>query len=372
MKSVCDKRLERVGAKNVLLETMNIGKFLSAMALLALVVSCKKDPPDDTPYVTTPYLFEYANYFASLKQPDENVATVEGVALGRLLFFDKRLSADNTMSCGSCHFPEHSFSDPSPTSVGIDGIFGTRNSMTLVNLAWQKRFFWDERSESLEVQALEPVPNPIELHQSWPDALDKLQADANYPTLFKQAFGSSTISKEMVAKAIAQFERSIISYNSKFDQYLRGEVALTLSEIRGFDLFESERGDCFHCHGSINTGFQFTDNIAHNNGLESIPVDSGLFLVTGNPADIAKFKTPTLRNIEFTAPYMHDGRFQTLEEVIEHYNMGGHPSPTIDPLMKASGIGRNWTAQEKEDLLNFLKTLSDPAFLTNPAFQDPY
>jgi cytochrome c peroxidase len=343
-------------------------KLLWVISVTILMISCR---PNNSVPDPTPYVFSYPSYFPTLQQPGDNVATEEGVALGRKLFFDEILSLDYTQSCGSCHFPSHSFSDSTATSVGVDGIAGTRNAMTIVNLGWQKDFFWDLRSESLEEQALEPVPNPIEMHLEWPEAVSRLKADGEYPELFEKAFGSKDIDRYLVAKAIAQFERSLISQDSKFDKFLRGEAVLTPEELSGYDLFNTERGDCFHCHGASNTGFQFTDNLAHNNGLDSVFTDLGLYDVTGDPMDKAKFKTPTLRNIALTAPYMHDGRFENLDEVIEHYNTGGHLSPTIDPLMKAAGVGRFWTPQEKADLKAFLHTLTDETFINNPDFQDP-
>ncbi len=343
-------------------------RLLFIAVILGVVFSCKKNPTGPDP---TPIEFESPSYFPTMSQPSNNPATVEGVALGRKLFYEKRLSKDNTQSCGSCHFQTHSFSDSTATSVGVDGIFGTRNAMTIVNLGWQKGFFWDLRSNTLEEQALEPVPNPIEMHLSWEEAVNKLKSYSEYPDLFETAFDSKDIDRYRVTKAIAQFERSLISSNSKFDQFLRGETVLSESELRGFDLFNTEDGDCFHCHGASNTGFQFTDNLAHNNGLDTVFTDKGLYEITGDAMDIGKFKSPTLRNIEYTAPYMHDGRFETLDEVIEHYNMGGHISPTIDPLMKAAGTGRFWSPQQKADLKAFLLTLSDPDFMSNPDFKDP-
>jgi len=346
------------------------------LGLGVLLVMCEPDPqeptPDDpTPNEPTPYAFNLPAYFPQLQQPDSNIATEEGVALGRELFYEKKLSGDNTLSCGGCHFAESGFADPRQFSPGIDGTVGDRNSMAIINLAFQDKLFWDGRDNSLEEQALEPVTNPIEMHEEWPDAIAKIANDPKYPPMFEAAFGDDEVTVARVAKAIAQFERTVISSNSKYDRFIRGEVSFTPSELRGLDLFNTEVGDCFHCHGDFATGFQFTDGLFHNNGLDSTFTDMGLYNVTGNPNDMAKFKTPTLRNIEYTAPYMHDGRFQTLEEVIEHYNMGGHISATIDPLMKAAGSGRNWTEQQKQDLLNFLLTLSDPDFISNPDFQDP-
>ncbi len=346
--------------------------------LLVVLGACRPDDDDNDDNggdIDNPdYVFDLPSYFPSIPEPADNKTTVKGVELGRWLFFEKKLSRDNTISCGSCHFQENGFSDPNRFSVGVDGIPGTRNAMAIINLAYRTNgLFWDGRATSLEEQAIEPIPNPIEMHQSWTAALNKLRDDEKYHGLFRSAFGDTAITVDRATKAIAQFERTVISGNSKFDQFLRGEASLDPAEIRGFDTFENEISDCFHCHGAYATAFQFTDNVFHNTGLDSVFTDEkGLYEVTGNPEDIGKFHTPTLRNIEFTGPYMHDGRFQTLEEVIEFYNMGGHPSPTLDPLMKAAGVGRNWTQQQKDDLIAFLKTLSDPEFLNNPEYSDPH
>jgi cytochrome c peroxidase len=215
------------------------------------------------------------------------------------------------------------------------------------------------------------------MHQQWVDAVEKLEADTAYPDLFLKAFGICEIDSMHVAMAIAQFERTMISGNSKFDKRLRGELELTPSETNGLLLFNQDKieatgqrgADCFHCHGA--QGGMFTDNDFHNNGLDSVFTDFGRELTTGDINDRGKFRSPTLRNIELTAPYMHDGRFATLEEVIEHYNMGGHASPTLDPLMKNVGIGLELTQEEKTDLINFLKTLTDMDFVNNPEFSEP-
>lgn len=353
-------------------------RYLLFFGLLGLVWACDPEEPEEPnpgPEENPDYVFNTPSYFPPLNQPSDNIATERGVELGRYLFFETQLSADNSMSCANCHLQSSGFSDPNATSVGIDGIAGTRNAMAIINLTYRVNgLFWDGRAPTLEIQAEEPIPNPIEMHQEWPDALDKLRNDAIYPPIFEDAFGDTAITVDRVTKAIAQFERTLISGNSKFDKFLRGEVQLTPEEIRGFDTFENETSDCFHCHGAYATAFQFTDNAFHNNGLDSIwpPADKGRFDITANPADMGLFMTPTLRNIELTGPYMHDGRFETLEEVIEFYNMGGHPSPTIDPNMKAAGVGRNWTPQQKADLIAFLKTLTDPDFINNPDHSNPH
>ena len=305
--------------------------------------------------------------------PIDNPQTVEGVALGKKLFFDTILSADGTQSCATCHSPENAFTDNTPTSDGIDGVFGTRNSMPLFNLAWNygERFNWDGTGLSLERQAIEPVENPIELHSNWDDVVLKLQEHTEYPELFRRAFKTSTITKELTTKAIAQFERTLISANSKFDRYTLGQATLTPQELNGLDVFlREDKGDCFHCHGNPNNPL-WTDNLFHNNGLDNTFSDLGLGGFTGDPNDNGKFRSPSLRNLVYTAPYMHDGRFSTLEQVINHYSEGLQNSSTIDPLMKqlAQG-GVQLSEEDKADLKAFLLTLSDPSFINNPEFQN--
>ena len=328
-------------------------------------------------YTPIPYTLEIPQLFAdkliSPIIPTNNPLTEEGVALGKKLFFDTILSADETKSCASCHNPKNAFTDNQQFSLGIDGELGFRNAMPLFNLAWNfdDRFNWDGSSFGLENQAFEPVSNPIELHANWKNVAEKIKNHSEYPTLFLQAFGTSTIDSTLITKAIAQFERTLISGNSKFDRYLLGNETLTPEEENGFNVFIDEaKGDCFHCHGSNNNPL-WTDNQFHNNGLDSNFTDIGLGKITGDPADNGKFKSPSLRNLAFTAPYMHDGRFATLEEVINHYSQGLKPSTTIDPLMKqiAKG-GVHLSTKDKDDLKAFLLTLSDLEFVNNTAFQE--
>ncbi|WP_422090110.1 cytochrome-c peroxidase [Tenacibaculum ovolyticum] len=300
--------------------------------------------------------------------PTSNALTEEGIALGKKLFFDKILSKDNTQSCATCHDPKKAFTDSDRFSDGVDGKLGTRNSMPLFNLAWNfdERFTWDGKELSLERQALEPVRNPIEMHSKWANVSQKIKEHPEYPTLFKEAFGNIKIDSTLITKALAQFERTLISGNSKFDRHLLGTTQLSPEEQNGFDVFMDEtRGDCFHCHGSNNNPL-WTDNKFHNNGLDAVLTDLGLGKVTGDPNDNGKFKTPSIRNLKFTAPYMHDGRFNTLDEVIDHYSTGLKPSPTIDPLMKkVKQGGVNISNKDKADLKFFLLSLSDNDFINS-------
>lgn len=351
----------------------------------AAMTGCRPDPieePIDVNPSATPYSIEIPPFFPPMDIPTDNPLTVEGIELGRFLFWEKQLSADNSMSCGTCHIPDVSFADPNPVSTGVTGAVGTRQAMALINLGWANDYFWDGRAITLEEQLLDPVPNPIEMNLPWDEAISRLRADARYPEMFLAAFGTDEITVDRTVKAMAQFLRIMISADSKFDRWRRGEYFMNDSEFRGYELFLKEGGDpeivqggefgadCFHCHGEA--GLQFTDYLPHNNGLDSEFTDLGVGGITGNPSDYGKFKTPTLRNVELSAPYMHDGRFQTLEEVVEHYNSGGQPSATIDPFMKYTQGGLMLSPQSKADLVAFLKTLTDTTFISNPAFSDPH
>jgi cytochrome c peroxidase len=353
------------------MEKLVIRFFLGSAVLL--LQQCKKDPsldvlplPDNT-NKTTPYVITIpAGFPTVLNTPANNPLTVEGIALGKKLFYDPILSGDNTMSCGTCHAQAFNFSDHNKQfSTGITGAIGTRNTQALVNLAWNPVFFWDGRAATIEEQVLGPVANPIEMHLSWPTAVTKIQSNAEYPDLFDKAFQTKTVTQDLITKAIAQFERTMISANSRFDRWRVNKDTLSLSEQRGYDLFYTEQGDCFHCH----TTQLFTDNLFHNNGLDAFPSDSGRAKVTKSPNDVGKFKTPTLRNIALSAPYMHDGRFTTLEEVVDFYSSGLQFSATVDPLMKKLNLGgAQLNAQEKQDLINFLRTLTDQEYITNTAY----
>lgn len=358
-----------------------LSRFLFFLMVLTFLFSCKKNG-EIANYEQTPYNLELPSHFPDMEIPINNPLTVEGVELGRHLFYEKKLSGDNTLSCAGCHSPKAGFSDPRQFSTGITGQQGNRNSMALINLGFQKFFFWDGRASTLEDQILEPVPNPIEMHQSWKQSIVKLQDDPKYRLAFAKAFNTDQIDSLLTAKAIAQFLRTMVSGFSKYDVMYKKQYNEPLSpkeqalynqvtneEKAGYDLFLSlNGGDCFHCHN----GPLMHINLFSNNGLDTEFKDPGLGGVTHKASDMGRFKVPTLRNISATGPYMHDGRFATLEEVIEHYSSGVQQSATIDPNMQfADQGGVQLDAFEKELIKKFLLTLRDEEFLNNPKFAAP-
>jgi cytochrome c peroxidase len=350
--------------------------LLLSMALVCMVLSALK-ADDDTPQ---PYPLVYpANFGGRFTIPPDNPTTKEGVHLGRMLFYEKKLSADNTLSCGSCHQQKLAFSDGKALSVGVDKSLTSRNSMALVNLLWVRNFFWDGRSASLEDQAVFPMTNPHEMGQSLEESVRKLQQTTTYPALFKKAFGVASIDADKIKKALAQFERTLISADSPYDRYLAGTYQPTAQELRGMALFmeppSPERGlrgaNCGHCHGGPKT----FKELFHNNGLDAEPKDTGIEAISHQASDKGRFRVPTLRNIAQTAPYMHDGRFKTLEEVINHYNEHLQENPTLSTFLKGvsnekGGKSLLLNAGEKADIAAFLHMLTDSTFINNPAFSD--
>ncbi len=303
-----------------------------------------------------------------------NPLTHDGIALGRKLFFDKRLSGNNQVSCAACHQQNLAFSDGSAlTTKGISGKALERNSPALINLAWANNgLFWDGGSTNLESQAFAPLAHEDEMHQNLEELILELNADANYPRLFNNAF-KRPINQADIVKAIAQFERTLISGNSRYDKYIRRESGGNLNdeELKGLQLAEKF---CFSCHSTP----LLTDNLYHNNGIDNDYTDDtelmmkkGRFRITNDIQDLGKFKTPTLRNIEKTAPYMHDGRFSTLKEVVEHYSNGILTSPTLDSNLNRNGkLGFSFSETEKQQLIAFLKVLTDTQYLTDNRFSE--
>ena len=347
--------------------------LFSITSFLIIFFGCTKDKTED-PVVTTGDGHTHIHIpippgLPAMNIPADNPTTVEGIALGRKLFYDPLLSGDNTMSCASCHRQSYGFADSTlQYSIGIDHVPGTRNAMPLFNLGYANGFFWDGGAADLESQVIGPIQNPVEMHEELTNCISELNNSSVYPPLFQVAFGTSTVTTPLVMKAIAQFERTMLSANSKYDKYQLGQATLTATETRGMNLFaDPAKGDCNHCHI---LGSTFTDFEYRNNGLDSISADSGRARITLRSTDMGKFKTPSLRNIEVTAPYMHDGRFQTLQEVLNHYNTDFHYTANLDPNLQAIQKGR-LSQRDMDDMIAFLKTLTDYEFLSNPAFAKP-
>jgi cytochrome c peroxidase len=326
---------------------------------------------------TLPPSFAVNPIAAQSNTPATNPTTNAGANLGRILFYDKRLSLNQTVSCASCHQQAHGFSDPRKFSVGFDGGLTDRNSMSLTNARWYQRgsFFWDERSATLEIQVLQPIQNAVEMGMTLPALEARLGAEPYYTTLFNQTFGTPAITSDRISKALAQFVRSIVSVQSKYDTGVAsGFTNFTAEENLGRQLYNAP-GSCSACHGTDN--FVPGPNI-FNNGLEFPYVDRGRGAVTGLATDDGKFKVGSLRNIALSAPYMHDGRFATLEAVIDFYSTGVVNNANLSPPLRlppqqGGGVRRpNFTAAQKTALVAFLKTLTDPNLTTNPNFADPY
>ena len=370
--------------------------MLACLSFMALAIfGCTKEEDAPGNWHPTPYQITVPSHFPDeMNIPADNPMTVEGIALGRYLFYDGRMSGrtdpDSLMSCATCHLQSHAFecglnnpAFPGGRPRGLTGIPTPHSMMPLINMVWiDSGYLWNGK-----VSKYNPSPHYRNLEDlTWMSVLapHEMNGDTNrvkalfqsingYPELFEKAFGSKVITMKNMGRAIAQFIRTLISSNSRFDRFLRGEVALTTSERTGYVLFMTELGgDCFHCHGGEGNPL-FTTHFFYNNGKDSVFTDpSDRASVTGDPVDVGAYKAPTLRNIAFTAPYMHDGRFTTLDEVINFYSEQVIWSPTISPLMHhVRDHGVRLTPIEKQALKDFLYALSDSSFLTNPAFSQP-
>ncbi|OAV42979.1 hypothetical protein A3850_017000 [Lewinella sp. 4G2] len=344
-----------------------------------VLVGCGEPLPEATPlHIPEP------DAFAKIIYPADNPTTREGLALGRRLFFDPILSSDSTISCGSCHEPALAFADGQARSIGIDGRVGRRNSPGLANVGYlHETLFWDGRASNLEAQALHPIADPNEMGGSWPVVISKLRRHPVYADAFREAFGLADINRlnpDHVGKALAQFQRSLISADSKYDRVQRGEATYTEAEALGAAIFfdfgdqpeepkwfgKIPTGECAHCH----TAPHFTNQRFFNNGLDEVIdltkfKDKGRGAVTANPYENGLFRAPSLRNVALTAPYMHDGRMANLEEVVDHYDTGGRYAENRSANVMPIGL----KPEEKAGLVAFLQTLTDSSFVTNPAYQ---
>lgn len=349
----------------MIVRTKILYSALAALAITVVALACKKEttstqPPGPTeePYQLTPYKIVTPMHFPEMKIPEGNQPYVERIALGRMLYYDKILSNDGR-ACASCHFQSHGFTIP--------GMMYDMPVLSHVNLAWHGRFMWDgSESGTLEDVML------FETKEFFGTDLEKINASEKYKELFKQTYGVDYITHHEIAYALAQFTRTLISKDTKYDRYMRGEERLSYNEEMGMRIFFSEKGDCFHCHTAMVT----TDGEMHNTGLDSIytkTMDKGYFNVSGDPKDLGKFRTPNLRNVALRKYYMHDGRFTTLEQVIDFYDHGVKRVANVDPIMTKPGKenGLNLNPVEKQQLIAFLHTLTDEKFITDTAFARP-
>ncbi len=334
-------------------EAVRAAALLAALVAPLVTAACV-EPPAPAPQDPELYDLLHPPGFPEIVVPDDNVTTREGIALGRALYYDNRLSPDGSRACADCHLQQNAFSRAD--LVGV---------LPHMNLGWSQHFLWDGGFDGTLEEAMQK-----EVELFFATDVERLR-EPDLLGLFRAAFGSDEITTVKAAYALAQFQRTMVSANSRFDQYLAGDSeAMTDAERRGMQTFYSEHGECFHCHANN----LFTDNLFHNTGLvaDADIAGTGRAHVTGDPDDDGLFKTPTLRNVEHTGPYMHDDRFATLEEVIDFYSAGQVASRTIDTLMPSpTGGGFGFTPEEKADLVAFLRSLSDDEFLTNPALSRP-
>ena len=314
---------------------------------------------------TTPLYLEVPNGWPKPKYDfSKNPLTEEGFQLGRNLFYDPILSRDNTISCQSCHLQNTSFTHiDHDVSHGIEGKIGTRNSMALINLAWSKDFMWDGGVNNLEMQPINPITNPLEMDEKLDNVIAKLQRSEKYKTLFSKAFGDEKVTSQRLLKALAQFTVLLTSSDSKYDKVMRKETHFTEEEEKGYELFKI---NCASCHKEP----LFADDKFENNGLkpDAIFKDGGRIKITKDRRDSLRFKVPTLRNIELTGPYMHDGRIKNLQMVLFHYTEDIYNSPTLSKQLDKKIV---LNEEDKDNILLFLKTLTDETFINNPKFKYP-
>jgi cytochrome c peroxidase len=358
-------------------------KTLFGILLLVFLGACTyyDDVLVDPTFEATPYAINIPPGFpTNLNIPDDNPMTVEGIELGRSLFYDARLAGraneGKFMTCASCHIQENSFviGLPRPHPFGLDGDSTHHAMLPIINLVWNPGTYgWNGSVASIEDDVLAVITDPTEFGSTYEAVENAISEIPGYPEMFEKAFGTKEVTVFRIAKAISQFVRTLITADSRFDKYLRGEVQLTASELRGYVLFTTEEGaDCFHCHGAAGNPL-FTTHLFYNNGKDTVFADPGdRYSITGDPMEKGAYKASTLRNVEFSSPYMNDGRFNTLDEVINMYAHHLHWTPYIDPLMHHIATnGNQLTPDEKVDLKAFLLCLSDTTFINNPDFGPP-
>lgn len=345
---------------------MKVYSSILIAALIALAIPACNKEKDNSPQEEQVAFSIPANFPAPEYNMANNPVTTAGFRLGRKLFYDVRLSRDNSTSCGSCHIQFSAFTHHGHmVSHGIDNLLGTRNSPAVMNMAWNKLFMWDGGVTHLDLFPVSPITNPVEMDETVANVIEKLKADGEYPAMYKAAFGSDEINTATTFKAMSQFMNMLVSANSRYDKWIRNEgEQLTETEIAGYNLFKAK---CSTCHSTD----LFTDGGFHNNGLYANYTDKGRALITQNVLDEGKFKTPSLRNVEKTPPYMHNGSKASLESVLEHYASGVKQSLTLDTVLQQNGtLGIPLTADEKTKIIAFLKTLTDDEFIRDRRFSE--
>jgi len=347
-------------------------KLALPLLFLWFFLCCSEQKPGAENISATPYTLKIPSNLGAMPIPEHNPLSKEGVALGKMLFHDPRLSANHQISCASCHQPSLAFSDGLALShAGQSQQRLTRHVPQLTNVGWNKSFFWDGGAKNLESMVFGPLTHPDEMGQNLTNLISQLQQDELYPRLFAQAFGTDSIQAAYLARSLAQYMRTLLSANSPYDQYIRGEkhAALSKEALLGMALFEEKCASC-HTFGKGENDY-FTDFSFHNIGLDSVysedeeRVFMGRYRITYDSMHIGAFKTPTLRNVAVTPPYMHDGRFATLEEVLEHYSSGVKLSYSLDTRLRAEeNLGIALEEDEKKALISFLNTLTDTSFIS--------
>ncbi len=379
--------------------------FTVSLVLVVSVFACRPTEPldvddgvdlTDIAYNTTNYTVTPPQGFPAMDIPADNPMTEEGIRLGRHLFYDPILSLDSTISCESCHKQDKAFTDGVAFSTGIDGLVGKRSSMSLINVGYnwvrgrQHNFMWDGRFATLEEQVIDgPIIDPVEMANTRANVERSLRNHPTYPRMFREAFGianSNDLTLEMVGKAIAQFMRTLNSARSRYDQDAWDSfVYLSAQEVRGMDLFigdaagspSSKDGECAHCHSFSTNKALFARNEYSNNGLDPATnltdfLDYGLGGITGNAPENGTFREVSLRNIALTAPYMHDGRFATLEEVLDHYVSDVHPAPNLASELSTATTLSQLTQNDKEDIIAFLHALTDTSYIHKEEWKSPF
>jgi cytochrome c peroxidase len=329
-------------------------KGINLVFILFFLFSCKNEP---APVIATPpeFSIQVPEGFPQVPFPDDNKPTQARIELGKKLFFDPILSKDSTISCSSCHIERNAFTQNSKVAVGVHDSLGHRNVLSLTNVAYNSTFFWDGGTPTLELQAIAPIVSPFEMQEDIENVIKKLARHPNYPSLFDKAYARG-VDEYSLIRALASFERTILSGNSAYDTYLKDSTTFSAKQLEGKRLFFSEKTNCSKCH----SGFNFTNQRFENNGLYEQYSDEGRQRVTARIQDRAKFKVPTLRNVALTAPYMHDGSLESLEAVIAHYNSGGASNPQKSTFVRPLGL----SAEEQEALVSFLNSLTDKKFIS--------